>query len=132
MKAKIADWLSTTLKLSPDKTLITHWTDRVTFPGFECRGIKSRTNGVARFPRLMISQEAETHVKHTLAHLTRQTIIDPGDMIHSVNLVLKGWMNYCCYATNPHRVFARVLHYAYIWCERSSNDARANRESRLL
>jgi hypothetical protein len=45
----------------------------------------------------------------------RQTFIDPGDMIHSVNLVLKGWMNYYCYATNPHRVFARILHYAF-WC----------------
>lgn len=36
-------------------------------------------------------------------------------MIDSVNLVLKGWMNYYCYATNPHRVIARVLHHAF-WC----------------
>jgi hypothetical protein len=50
-----------------------------------------------------------------VAKLTRQTFIDPGDMIDSVNLVLKGWMNYYCYATNPHRVIARVLHHAF-WC----------------
>src|SRR5260370_12293089 len=36
-------------------------------------------------------------------------------MIDSVNLVLKGWMNYYCYSTNPHRVIARVLHHAF-WC----------------
>ena len=37
MKATIAEWLKTTLKLtlSTEKTLITHWTDRVTFLGFE-------------------------------------------------------------------------------------------------
>ncbi len=32
-----------------------------------------------------------------------------------MNSVLRGWMNYYCYATNPHRVFARVLHHAF-WC----------------
>src|SRR5260370_40587202 len=36
-------------------------------------------------------------------------------MIVSVNLVWKGWMNCYCYATNPHRVIARVLHHAF-WC----------------
>ena len=117
MKATIADWLRTTLKLtlSSEKTLITHWTDRVKFLGFELRGIKSRTNGARRAPRLIIPHETEERVKHTVAKLTRQSFIDPGDMIDSVNLILKGWMNYYCYATNPHRVMARVLHHAF-WC----------------
>jgi hypothetical protein len=50
-----------------------------------------------------------------VAKLTRQTSIEPADMILAVNQVLRGWMNYYCYATNPHRVFARVLHHAF-WC----------------
>ncbi len=117
MKATIADWLRTTLKLtlSSEKPLITHWTERVTFLGFELRGIKSHDNGARRAPRLIIPHDTEERVKHTGAKLTRQSFIDPGDMIDSVNLVLKGWMNYYCYATNPHRVIARVLHHAF-WC----------------
>ncbi len=117
MKAEIAHWLQTTLKLtlSSEKTLITHWTERVKFLGFELRGIKSRENGARRAPRLIIPHDREEQVKHTVAKLTRQSFVDPGDMIDSVNLVLKGWMNYYCYATNPHRVFARVLHHAF-WC----------------
>lgn len=117
MKAEIARWLKETLKLTlnTEKTLITHWTDRVTFLGFELRGIKSHDNGARRAPRLIIPHETEETVKHTVAKLTRQSFIDPGDMIASVNLVLKGWMNYYCYASNPHRVFARVLHHTF-WC----------------
>ena len=117
LKAHLADWLTTQLKLtlSPDKTVITHWTDRVSFLGFELRGIRSRTNGVAKPPRLIISPAAEQRVRHTIAKLTRRTSIEPGDMIPALNLVLRGWMNYYCYATNPHRVFARVLHHAF-WC----------------
>jgi len=117
MKATIAEWLKTTLKLtlSTEKTLITHWTDRVIFLGFELRGIKSHNNGARRAPRLIIPHETEERVKHTVAKLTRQSFIDPGDMIDSVNLVLKGWMNYYCYATNPHRVIARILHHTF-WC----------------
>src|SRR2546430_13556332 len=54
MKTTIAEWLRTTLKLtlSSEKTLITHWTHRVKFLGFELRGIKSRHNGASRAPRL--------------------------------------------------------------------------------
>jgi len=117
MKTQIAEWLKETLKLTlnTEKTLITHWTDKVTFLGFELRGIKSRDNGVRRAPRLLIPHETEEEVKHTVAKLTRQSFIDPGDMIDSVNRVLRGWMNYYCYATNPHRVFARVLHHTF-WC----------------
>jgi group II intron reverse transcriptase/maturase len=117
LKAHLADWLKTNLKLtlSPDKTRITHWTERVTFLGFELRGIRSRTNGVPKAPRLIISPAAEQRVRHTIAKLTRRTSIEPGDMIAALNLVLRGWMQYYCYATNPHRVFARVLHHAF-WC----------------
>ena len=117
IKAEIAQWLKEILKLTlnAEKTLITHWTDRVTFLGFELRGIKSHDNGARRAPRLIIPHETEERVKHTVAKLTRQSFIDPGDMIDSVNLVLKGWMGYYCYATNPHQVFARVLHHAF-WC----------------
>jgi group II intron reverse transcriptase/maturase len=117
IKTEIAQWLKETLKLTlnTEKTLITHWTDRVTLLGFELRGIKSHDNGARRAPRLIIPHETEERVKHTVAQLTRQSFIDPGDMINSVNLILKGWMGYYCYATNPHRVFARVLHHAF-WC----------------
>jgi hypothetical protein len=117
LKEQIAGWLESQLKLtlSPEKTVITHWTKRVKFLGFESRGIRSRRNGANRMPRLLISQDAEQRVRHTVAKLTRQTSIAPEDMIPAVNQVLRGWMNYYCYATNPHRVFARVLHHAF-WC----------------
>src|SRR5262249_4151125 len=99
MKATIADWLRTTLKLtlSPEKRLITHWRPKAKFLRFELRGIKSYANGARRAPRLIIPHETEEGVKHTVAKLTRQSFIDPGDMIDSVKLVLKGWMNYYCY-----------------------------------
>ncbi len=134
IKTTIAEWLRETLKLtlSSEKTLITHWTERVKFLGFELRGIKSRANGARRAPRLIIPHETEERVKHTVAKLTRQSFIDPGDMIDSVNLVLKGWMNYYCYATNPHRVIARVLHHTF-WClVRYLNKRRKQRGARKV
>lgn len=117
LRTHLADWLQTTLKLtlSPEKTLITHWTKRVSFLGFELRGIKSHANGTPHAPRVRISHDAESRVRHTVARLCRNTSIEPGDMIDALNRVLRGWMNYYCYATNPHRVFARVLHHAF-WC----------------
>jgi group II intron reverse transcriptase/maturase len=115
LKEQIASWLTSQLKLtlSPEKTLITHWSKRVKFLGYESRGIRSQNNGANRTPRLLISYEAEQRVTHTVAKLTRQTSIAPEDMILAVNQVLRGWMNYYCYATNPHRVFARVLHRSF-------------------
>jgi group II intron reverse transcriptase/maturase len=115
LKDEIAQWLKTQLKLTLnlEKTVITHWTDRVRFLGYDIRGIKSDTNGVSRAPRLIIPHDAEQRVRHKIAKLTRQTSIEPGDMFQAVNAVLRGWMNYYCYASNPHRVFARTLHYAF-------------------
>ncbi len=115
IKEHLAEWLRTTLKLtlSADKTAITHWSERVPFLGYEIRGIKSRATGASRPPRLLIPQAAEARVRHTVARLTRQTFVEPGDMIEGVNRVLRGWMHYYAYAANPHRVFARVLYYAF-------------------
>lgn len=64
-------------------------------------------------PRLLIPQEKEKAVRHKVNRLTRRTSIAPGDMIMGLNSVLRGWMNYYCYATNPHRVFARITHHAF-------------------
>jgi len=117
MSEQLAQWLLThlQLKLNVEKTLITHWSDRVRFLGFELRGVKSKVNGVPKVPRLLIPHAAEQRIRHEVARLTRQTSIEPGDMITAVNLILRGWMHYYAYATNPHRVFARVLHHAF-WC----------------
>ncbi len=116
-KDQLAAWLRDTLKLTlgDEKTVITHWSDRVSFLGYEVRGIKARTNGANRPPRLLIPQAAEARVRHEVARLTRQTFVEPGDMIEALNRVLRGWMHYYCYATNPHRAFARILHHAF-WC----------------
>jgi Group II intron, maturase-specific domain/Reverse transcriptase (RNA-dependent DNA polymerase) len=115
IREHLAEWLRTTLKLTlnTEKTAITHWSERVPFLGYELRGIKSWTRGSSRPPRLLIPQAAETRVRHTVARLTRRTFVEPGDMIEALNRVLRGWMHYYCYATNPHRVFARVLYYAF-------------------
>jgi hypothetical protein len=115
IKEHLADWLRTTLKLTlnPEKTAITHWSERVPFLGYELRGIKSWTRGSSRSPRLLIPQVAEARVRHTVARLTRQTFVEPGDMIEALNRVLRGWMQYYCYAANPHRAFARVLYHAF-------------------
>src|SRR5919106_946534 len=117
MSEQLAEWLLTHLhlKLNGEKTLITHWSDRVRFLGFELRGVKSEASGVPQVPRLLIPHAAEQRMRHEVARLTRQTSIEPGDMITAVNLILRGWMHYYAYATNPHRVFARVLHHAF-WC----------------
>ncbi len=83
VKQRLAEWLKTHLKLtlSPEKTLVTHWTDRVRFLGFDIRGDKSRLNGVNKAPRLLIPHDKEMAVRHKVAKLTRQTSIEPGDMI---------------------------------------------------
>jgi group II intron reverse transcriptase/maturase len=115
IKEHLAEWLRTTLKLTlnPEKTAITHWSERVPFLGYELRGIKSWARSSSRGPRLLIPQAAEARVRHSVARLTRQTFVEPGDMIEALNRVLRGWMHYYGYATNPHRVFARVLHHAF-------------------
>lgn len=132
LKEQIAGWLTSQLKLtlSPEKTLITHWTKRVKFLGYESRGIRSQSNGANQMPRLLISHDAEQRVTHTVAKLTRQTSIAPEDMILAVNQVLRGWMNYYCYATNPHRVFARVLHHAFWYVVRYLNKRHKRRGAR--
>ena len=98
LKDHLAEWLATTLKLTlnPEKTVITHWTDRVPFLGFELCGRKSHANGTAQAPWVLISHDAESRVRHTVSRLCRHTSIEPDDMIDALNRVLRGWMNYYC------------------------------------
>jgi group II intron reverse transcriptase/maturase len=132
IKEHLAAWLRTTLKLTlnPEKTAVTHWSERVPFLGYEFRGIKSWANGANRLPHLLIPQPAEARVRHTVARLTRHTFVEPGDMIEALNRVLRGWMQYYCYAANAHRVFARVLSYAFWALVRYVNKRHKRRGAR--
>src|SRR5438128_10929853 len=58
--AQLAEWLRTTLKLrlSKEKTAITHWSERVPFLGYQTRGTKSWVGGGRRPPSLLIPQAA--------------------------------------------------------------------------
>jgi RNA-directed DNA polymerase len=97
-KGEIKEWLGQELhlKLSEEKTVITHYTDGFDFLGFTIKKAKGWTNGgketVISFPSTKSVNRAVQRVKE----LTRRNDIfrSSEDVIEALNAFLRGWGNY--------------------------------------
>jgi len=113
LKDAMADWLQTHLGLrqQPDKTRITHWSQRFRFLGHDLRGHRN-SNGT-RWLRLTIPPAAEREIKQRVKRLCGYTQTPATDLILNVNALLRGWTQYYCYASNASRRFGYLTGVAF-------------------
>jgi group II intron reverse transcriptase/maturase len=113
LKEAMATWLKEHLGLTqhPDKTHITHWSDRFRFLGYDLRGQRNR-NGT-RWLRLSIPPEKERELKAKVKGVCSLTQIPELDLFTSVNALLHGWTNYFRYANNAPKRFGYLTGVVY-------------------
>jgi hypothetical protein len=113
LKEAMATWLQEQLGLRqhPEKTRITHWSQRVRFLGYDLRG--QRNPKGTRWARLLIPPEAERDLQQRVKRLCGYTQIPATDLIMSVNALLRGWTQYYCYASNATRRFGYLTGVAF-------------------
>ncbi len=105
LKRAMAQWLQENLGVTqhPEKTRITHWSERFRFLGYDLQGQRDRKG--TRWLRLTIPPEAERDVKRRVKKLCGYTQIPATDLFLSVNALMRGWTNYYRYANNATRRF---------------------------
>ncbi len=113
LKEDMARWLQEHLGLTqhPEKTHITHWSQRFRFLGYDLRGQRN-PNGT-RWLRLSIPPEKERELKAKVKRLCAYTQIPELDLFTSVNALLHGWTNYFRYANNAPRRFGYLTGVVY-------------------
>jgi hypothetical protein len=95
------------LKLSEEKTKVTHWDEPVRFLGYEIRGIPKR-NGVGIWARLSIPQDRLARILAAIRENCGFHQIPEADLMQQVGAQFRGWCNYYRYATSPQRAFSRL------------------------
>jgi group II intron reverse transcriptase/maturase len=113
LKRAMAEWLQEQLGViqHPDKTQITHWSERFRFLGYELKG-QSNPNGT-HWLRLTIPPEAERDLKKRVKRLCGYTQIPPTDLFMCVNALLRGWTQYYRYAHNATQRFGYLTGVVY-------------------
>ncbi len=108
IKEEVAGKLSSMgLKLSEEKTKITHWSQKLRFLGYDIRG-KLRAKGVGTYAVLSIPQERIRKVEETLEERGNYHHIPELDIITQLSAVYQGWCQYYKYANNAATVFGAV------------------------
>jgi group II intron reverse transcriptase/maturase len=108
IKEEVAGKLSSMgLKLSEEKTKITHWSQKLRFLGYDIRG-KLRAKGVGTYAVLSIPQERIRKVEETLEERSNYHHIPELDIITQLSAVYQGWCQYYKYANNAATVFGSV------------------------
>ena len=97
------------LTLSEEKTNITHWSELITFLGYQIHGIP-RINGVQIRAIPSIPKEKEREIRKELVRIARYYHIPEIDAMLAMNAKFRGWCNYYKYAENPQVVLTRVAH----------------------
>lgn len=112
-KQAMAEWLQENLGLEqhPDKTHITHWSERFRFLGYDLRGQRN-PNG-SHWLRLTIPPEAERGLKQRVKRLCGYTQIPETDLFMSVNAQMRGWTQYYRYAHNARQRFEYLTGVVY-------------------
>jgi RNA-directed DNA polymerase len=97
------------LKLSEEKTSITHWSKPITFLGYHIHGIQ-RVKGVQIEAILSIPKEKERAIRRELVRVAGYHHIPEIDAMLAMNAKFRGWCNYYKYAKTPQEVFGRISH----------------------
>ena len=95
------------LKLSEEKTSITHWAKPITFLGYHIHG-ELRINGVQIQAILSIPKEKERTIRRELLRVASYYHIPELDAMLAMNAKFRGWCNYYKYANSPQGVFNRT------------------------
>jgi RNA-directed DNA polymerase len=113
LKQAMASWLQENLGVTqhPDKTRITHWTEKFRFLGYDLQG-RRNLNGT-RWLRLTIPPEAERDLKQRVKRLCSYTQIPASDLFMSVNALMRGWTQYYRYANNATARFGYLTGVVY-------------------
>jgi len=119
LKAAMAEWLQGNLglNLNQEKTLITHWSNRLRFLGYNLKGRANR-NGT-RWLHLSVPKSAVRRIVAKIKRATTYSQAPTYDVFLNVNRVVRGWTNFYRYAHNNNAVggklsmviFWRTAHY---------------------
>jgi len=119
LKDSMAHWLGQTLglTLNMDKTLVTHWRNRLRFLGFHLQGRRSSRG--THWLHLSVPEEAMREVVAKVKQATAYPQAPEYDVFVNVNAIVRGWTNYYRFAHNicvvagrlATVVFWRVAHY---------------------
>ncbi len=108
IKATLAVWLKDqlALTLNQDKTLITHWHERLRFLGYELEG-RRNPNGTG-WLHLNVPKAAVREVVAKIRRATRYPQAPEYDVFCNVNAVARGWTNYYRYAHDNYVVASKL------------------------
>ena len=114
MKATLTVWLKDQLELTlnQEKTLITHWHERLRFLGYELEG-RRNPNG-SGWLHLNVPKAAVREVVAKIQRATRYPQAPEYDVFSNVNAVARGWTNYYRYA-HDNNVVASKLALVIFW-----------------
>jgi len=108
IKNKISTKLSEMkLKLSEEKTKITHWSNSYQFLGYDIHG-ELRDKGVGVRAVLTIPQEKIKKVEVKLENFSHYYHMPELDTIVQLSAIYRGWCNYYRYANNCTKVFNQL------------------------
>jgi len=114
------------LKLSDDKTKITHWRRDVRFLGYQIRG-KMRDKGVGIRAVLNVPREKLRKVEDAMKQVSGYYHIPEVDVLVQLSAMYRGWCNYYRYANQPQKVFSKLA--SYTWWRYAHFLARKQRSS---
>ncbi|MBL8193095.1 MAG: group II intron reverse transcriptase/maturase [Blastocatellia bacterium] len=108
IKNRVASKLSEMgLKLSEEKTKLTHWSKSYQFLGYEVQG-KINGRGVGTHAVLTIPHKKFTKVVENITQVSSYYHIPEIDVIAQLSAIFRGWCNYYRYANNCTRVFSSL------------------------
>jgi RNA-directed DNA polymerase len=115
LKSRLTEWLRHTLglTLNQDKTLVTHWQERVRFLGYHLQG--RRDSRGTPWLHLSVPPEAMQNVVARIKQATAYAQAPELDVFTNVNAIARGWTNYYRFAHNSNVVAGRVA-TAVFWC----------------
>jgi group II intron reverse transcriptase/maturase len=127
IKQKIKERLSEIgLKLSEEKTKLTHWRKNVLFLGYQIQG-KPRARGVGIRAVLSIPQEKKAKIQEGLKQISSYYHIPEVDVIKGMNDKYRGWCNYYRYANSPQPAFNKLA--SFTWWSYAHFTARKHKKS---
>ena len=114
------------LRLSDEKTNLTHWSKTVHFLGYNLQG-KMRAKGVGIKPVLSVPQEKLRKAIESIKQVGSYYHIPEVDVLLQVNAIYRGWCNYYKYANSPQKVFEKLARKT--WWEYAHFIARKHKSS---
>jgi group II intron reverse transcriptase/maturase len=127
IKSRIKDELSAIgLKLSEEKTRVTHWSQAVQFLGYNIKG-KQRVRGIGIRAVLSIPQERIRRIRIAIKRVSGYHHIPEADVIAQLSAMNRGWCNYYRYARAPQQDFCKLA--SYMWWSYAHYLARKQKSS---